>query len=62
MDAAHEPTAKRLKRTLCPVAKSSARGAVGDLSFFKTNGKGLPDELASQLGLASCTVMAFTAR
>jgi 3-carboxy-cis,cis-muconate cycloisomerase len=46
---------QRLKELSTRLLKVQLGGAVGDLSFFKTSGKGLVEELASQLGLASST-------
>jgi len=46
---------QRLKELSTRLLKVQMGGAAGDLSFFKTNGKGLLEELASQLGLASST-------
>jgi 3-carboxy-cis,cis-muconate cycloisomerase len=44
---------QRLKELSPRVLKVQLGGAVGDLAFFKSNGKALTDELASQLGLSS---------
>jgi 3-carboxy-cis,cis-muconate cycloisomerase len=46
---------QRLKELSVRLLKIQLGGAVGDLSFFKENGKGLLEELALQLGLASST-------
>ena len=43
---------QRLKEFLPRLLKVQLGGAVGDLSFFKSNGKALVDELASRLSLA----------
>ena len=44
---------QRLKELSPRLLKLQLGGAVGDLAFFKSNGKALTDELASQLGLSS---------
>jgi len=46
---------QRIKELSTRVLKIQLGGAVGDLAFFKTNGKALTNELASQLGLASAS-------
>lgn len=58
IDSWYEPL-QRLQHSGKDVASRLSKvqlgGAVGDLSSFKSNGKGLVDEVAYQLGLASAT-------
>ena len=44
---------EKLKQLLPRLLKVQLGGAVGDLAFFKSDGKALVDDLASRLGLAS---------